>query len=225
MTFSIVARDWRTGMFGVAVTSSSPAVAARCAFARAEVGAAASQNVTDPTLGPRALDLMQQGASAIEALEVIRGHHPHMAWRQLLAVDAEGRSAIVTGARGLGTVAEARAHDVACAGNLLANPDVPEAMVAAFGAAEGPLGDRILAAMAAGRDAGGEAGPIHSAGMKLVRDLPWPVADLRVDWTDADPIAELAALWERYKPQLEDYVTRAIDPTKAPDYGVPGEKR
>ena len=58
MTFSLVARCEDTGMFGVAVSSSSPAVAARCAYARAGVGGVASQNITDPTLGPRALDMM-----------------------------------------------------------------------------------------------------------------------------------------------------------------------
>jgi uncharacterized Ntn-hydrolase superfamily protein len=223
MTFSIVARDWRSGMFGVAVASSSPAVAARCAFARPGVGAVASQNVTDPSLGPRLLDLMQGGAGAIEALAIVRTHHPHIAYRQLLAVDAEGRSGVLTGDRGLGTTGEARAKDVACAGNLLASEAVPAAMAAAFQAAAGPFGDRLIAAMRAGRDAGGEAGPIHSIGMKLVRDVPWPVADLRVDWTEDDPVEALAALWARYAPQLEDYVTRALDPSAAPSYGVPGD--
>ena len=74
--------------------------------------------------------------------------------------------------------------------------------------------------MQAALDAGGEAGPIHSAGMKLVREVAWPVADLRVDWTEGDPIAELGALWKLYAPQLDAYVTRALDPRQAPSYGV-----
>ena len=97
-------------------------------------------------------------------------------------------------------------------------------MVAAFTASTGPLGDRLLTAMRAGLDAGGEAGPIHSAGMKLVRDVAWPVADLRVDWTEGDPIAELGQLWQLYAPQLDAYVTRALDPREAPSYGVPGDE-
>ena len=60
--------------------------------------------------------------------------------------------------------------------------------------------------------------------MKLVRDVAWPVADLRVDWTEGDPIAELAALWKLYAPQLDAYVTRALDPRQAPSYGVPGDE-
>jgi uncharacterized Ntn-hydrolase superfamily protein len=224
MTFSVVARCRETGMFGVAVASSSPAVAARCAYARAGVGAVASQNVTDPTLGPRALDLMEKGAAAAEAVAIIARTAPFADHRQVLAVDAAGGSAIHTGGIALGVFADARDTDVACGGNLLASPDVPKRMVEAFAAATGALGDRILATMRAGLDAGGEAGPIHSAGMRLVRDVPWPVADLRVDWTEGDPIAELAGLWTLYAPQLDAYVTRALDPTRAPSYGVPGDE-
>jgi len=224
MTFSLVARCRDTGMFGVAVTSSSPAVAARCAYARAGVGAVASQNVTDPTLGPRALDLMGLGATAAEAVAILRRTASHADYRQILAVDAQGGSAIHSGPNALGTWAEARGEDVACGGNLLADARVPAAMVAAFAASTGPLGDRLLAAMRAGLDAGGEAGPIRSAGMKLVRDVAWPVADLRVDWTEGDPIAELGQLWQLYSPQLDAYVTRALDPREAPSYGVPGDE-
>ncbi len=224
MTFSIVARCRETGMFGVAVASSSPAVAARCAYARAGVGAVASQNVTDPTLGTRALDLMERGAAAAEAVAIIARTAPFADYRQVLAVDAAGGSAIHTGAVALGVFSEARDIDVACGGNLLASADVPRRMVEAFGAATGPLGDRLLAAMRGGLDAGGEAGPIHSAGLRLVREVAWPVADLRVDWTEGDPVAELDALWRLYAPQLDAYVTRALDPTAAPSYGVPGDE-
>jgi uncharacterized Ntn-hydrolase superfamily protein len=223
MTFSVTARCADTGMFGVAVASSSPAVAARCAFVRAGVGAAASQNVTDPRLGARALDLMALGASAPEAIAVLRATGGPMDYRQVAAVDAAGRAAIHSGARALGVWAEATGEDVACGGNLLASPDVPQAMVAAFHAARGPLGDRLIATMRAALAAGGEAGPVHSAGMLLARDVPWPVADLRVDWTEHCPVEALAALWARYAPQVDDYVTRALNPEAAPSYGVPGD--
>jgi uncharacterized Ntn-hydrolase superfamily protein len=224
MTFSIVARCDRTGMFGVAVSSSSPAVAARCAYALAGVGAVASQNVTDPTLGPRALDLMGRGASAGEAVAILRRTGAHSDYRQVLAVDASGTSAIHSGPLALGVWAEARAENVACGGNLLASRLVPQAMVDAFLASEGHLGDRLVAVMRAALRAGGEAGPVRSAGMKLVREVAWPVADLRCDWTEGCPIEELAKLWDIYKPQLDAYVTRAIDPSQAPSYGVPGDE-
>jgi uncharacterized Ntn-hydrolase superfamily protein len=107
---------------------------------------------------------------------------------------------------------------------MLAHDGVPQAMVEAFLASEGHLGDRLIATMRAALKAGGEAGPVHSAGMKLVREVAWPVADLRCDWSEACPIDELAALWDRYKPQLDAYVTRAINPSDAPSYGVPGDE-
>jgi uncharacterized Ntn-hydrolase superfamily protein len=223
MTFSIAARCAETGMFGLAVSSSSPAVAARCAFARAGVGAVASQNITDPTLGPWVLDLMAGGAAADEALAQVVAASPHSDYRQLTAIDAAGRTAAYEGSKTLGVHAVAEGSNVVAAGNLLADAGVPTAMVAAFQDASGPLGDRLLQAMKAGLAAGGEAGPVRSAGLLLVREVPWPVADLRVDWHETDPIAALQELWQLYKPQLDAYVTRALDPSAAPGFGVPGD--
>ena len=77
--------------------------------------------------------------------------------------------------------------------------------------------------MRAGVAAGGEAGAIHSAGLKLVEKVSWPVADLRVDWTEGCPIEELGRLWAMYRPQMDAYVTRALNPGDAPSYGVPGD--
>ncbi len=224
MTFSIVARCSRTGMFGVAISSSSPAVAARCSYAQAGVGAVASQNVTDPSLGPKALDLMARGATAAEAVEITMRTAAHIDYRQVLAVDAHGASAIYSGSKALGLWAEARDKDVACGGNLLANKNVPAAMVDSFRASQGDLGDRLITALRAALKAGGEAGPIRSAGLKLVRDVSWPVADLRCDWSEDCPIEQLARVWDIYKPQLESYVTRAINPVEAPSYGVAGDR-
>ena len=224
MTFSLVARCERTGMFGIAISSSSPAVAARCSYARAGVGAVASQNVTDPTLGPLGLDLMQQGMSAAEAVERIRTTSHHIDYRQVLAVDAAGQTAIHSGAQALGIWSQAQAQNVASGGNLLADENVPQAIVDGFLSSEGHLGDRLISAMRAGLVAGGEAGPVHSAGMKLVDKVSWPVADLRCDWTENCPIEEIATAWDVYKPQLEAYVQRALDPSEAPSYGVPGDE-
>ncbi len=224
MTFSIAARCAETGMFGIAVSSSSPAVAARCAHARAGIGAFGTQNITDPRLGPLGLDLMAEGASAVEAMAALVQSAPHVEFRQLIAVDAAGGTAVYSGDRTLGTFATAQKHGVVAAGNLLRNEEIPAAMVAAFQRAQGHLGDRLLQAMAAAITAGGEEGPVHSAGMVLVRDVPWPVADLRVDWAEDDPIGQLHKLWDIYKPQLEAYVTRALNPTGAPSFGVPGDR-
>lgn len=223
MTFSLVARCERTGMFGVAISSSSPAVAARCSYARAGVGAVASQNVTDPRLGPLTLDLMAGGMSASEAVAQVQGQASFADYRQVLAVDDSGRSAIHSGSRALGIWAEAAAPNVASGGNLLAHDGIPQAMVDSFLATGGDLGDRLIAALRAGRDAGGEAGPLHSAGMMIVDKVSWPVADLRCDWTEDCPIDQVALAWSIYKPQLAAYVQRALDPGAAPSYGVPGD--
>jgi uncharacterized Ntn-hydrolase superfamily protein len=77
--------------------------------------------------------------------------------------------------------------------------------------------------MTAGIVAGGEEGPVHSAGMLVVDRTPWPLADLRVDWHDSDPIAELRRLWDLWRPQMDGYITRALNPTAAPSFGVPGD--
>ena len=224
MTFSLVARCAETGMFGMAISSSSPAVAARCAYARAGVGAVASQNVTDPTLGPLTLDLMKSGLTAAEAIEEVQARGKHIEYRQVLAVDRAGGTAIHSGPNSLGIWTQAQGRDVASGGNLLANDGVPQAIVDGFEAAEGHLGDRLIAAMRAGLAAGGEAGPVHSAGMMLVDEVAWPVADLRCDWTEDCPIEQIATAWEVYKPQLDAYIQRALDPREAPSYGVPGDE-
>ena len=224
MTFSLVARCEETGMFGIAISSSSPAVAARCAYTRAGVGAVASQNITDPTLGPFALDLMQGGMSAAEAVAGVRDQGRFIEYRQVLAIDANGGTAIHSGPNSLGVWTDAAGKNVISAGNLLANEDVPQAIVDGFEGATGHLGARLIAALRAGLAAGGEAGPVHSAGMQICDKVPWPAADLRCDWTEDCPIEAIAAAWEVYKPQMAAYIQRALDPREAPSYGVPGDE-
>lgn len=225
MTFSVAARCSKTGMFGIAVSSSSPAVAARCAFARAGVGAVASQNITDPALGERCLDLMALGATAAQAIETITQSTENIQYRQLTAVDRQGGAASFSGDKTLGIHATAEGDNVVCAGNLLSSAQIPSSMVNAFNASNGHLGDRLLAVMVAAIEAGGEEGPVHSAGILLVDKVTWPVANLRVDWHEGgDPIGELKKVWAVYSPQLNDYVKRALDPSAAPSYGVPGDE-
>ncbi len=222
MTFSLAAVDPDTGMSGIVVSSSSPCVAARCAHVRAGVGAAASQNVTDPRLGPKLLDLMAAGGSPADAIAGALADEPHTAYRQLTVVSMDGATAVFSGERTLGLYASCEGLGAVAAGNLLADAAVPQAMVETFGSTAGHLGARLVAALAAALEAGGEEGPVRSAGMLVADRVSWPVADLRVDWDDA-PIQRLAELWTVWEPQLSDYVTRALDPTVAPRYGVPGD--
>jgi uncharacterized Ntn-hydrolase superfamily protein len=223
VTFSIVARSPDSRMFGLAISSSSPAVGARCAHARAGVGAVASQNITDPSLGGTILDGMAHGLSAAQALELALTRTPHGAYRQLLVVGPRGPPLVYSGAHALGVPGAAIGTDAVAAGNLLAHAEVPAAMIEAFSSTAGHLGLRLLRALRAGLDRGGEAGAVHSASLLVVGEPSWPIVDLRVDWSDADPVTELWTIWDLYSPQIDDYIRRAIDPKSAPRFGVPGD--
>ncbi len=224
MTFSIAGYCQRTGRFGVTISSSSPAVAARCAFARAGVGAACSQNITDPRLGDRLLDLLAQGKSADEAMAQVVNETELIQYRQLSVVDANGGSTAFSGERVLGTNDIARAPYVAAAGNLLSDRRIPARMIAAFEEKpDADLEDRLLRAMKIALALGGEAGPVYSAGMKIVGSVPWPETDLRVDWA-VNPVQQLEMLWRLWRPRKNDYIIRALDPAAAPAYGVAGDE-
>lgn len=223
MTFSIVARD-ASGALGSAVCSSSPAVAARCIHLADGIGGVNSQNVTDPRLGPAVLDRLRHGESAQGALRSVAERARRFEYRQLLVVDAAGGVAVHSGERALGLFGAAAGDGVAAGGNMLRSSSIPQIMIDRFSEAEGDLEIRLLAAMQAGMETGGEAGPVHSAGLSVVRDAGWRVTDLRIDWTEADPIAELGRLLERWLPQRDDYVLRGLDPSAAPSYGVPGDE-
>jgi uncharacterized Ntn-hydrolase superfamily protein len=224
VTFSLLGRCDQTGRLGMVISSSSPAVAARCAHAQAGVGVAASQNVTDPRLGPALLNaLTRRGGDARAALDEVVAGHEHAEHRQLVLLGVTGNAAVHTGAAALGTHGARVGQGCAAAGNLLAGEQVLDAMIQVFASSAGEdLGDRLMAGLRAAIDAGGEAGPVHSTGLLVTGDVEWPIADLRVDWHD-DPVSELETVWAVYRPQLQDYVTRALDPTAAPGYGVPGE--
>ncbi len=224
MTFSLVARCEETGMLGTAITSSSPAVAARCSYTRSGVGAVSSQNVTDPSLGTQSLNLLEEGLSASEVINKIKSSNVNLGYRQVLIIDAKGKTAIHSGENSLGLWSESRGKNVLSAGNLLANNNVTNAIIKEFENTSGHLGDRLISALKAGLETGGEVGPIHSSGMKISEKVSWPIVDLRCDWTEDCPIVELSETWKIYKPQVKDYLQRALDPSKAPSYAVPGDR-
>ncbi|MBF8722522.1 DUF1028 domain-containing protein [Pseudomonas guariconensis] len=224
MTFSIIGRCPETGQLGIAISSSSIAVGARCPWVRAGVGAVATQNITLPALGPQVLDALERGQVPSAALDQVLTANGWSEYRQVTVIDSQGEVALFTGKEALGVHNAVAGQQCAAAGNLLSSIQVIEAMVEAFEQTVGHLGDRLLAAMHAAMAAGGEAGPVHSAAMKIAGDLTWPLVDLRVDWADEDPIGALGKLWQTYRPQMQDYVTRALNPTAAPSYGVPGDE-
>jgi uncharacterized Ntn-hydrolase superfamily protein len=223
MTFSIVGRCSRTGAFGVAIATSSIAVGARCPHARASVGAVATQNVTDPALGPLLLDFMRAGLTAKEAIAKAVEGRDNIDYRQLTAVDRHGNSASWSGKHILGRHGVSERRDCVAAGNLLKSDRLPQVMTEAFAANIGEqLAERLISALEGGLAAGGEEGPVHSAALLIVHEHSFPLVDLRCDWDDEAPIAKLRSLWTAYEPQMQAYLTRALDPSAAPAYGVAG---
>ncbi|MCK6449298.1 MAG: DUF1028 domain-containing protein [Alphaproteobacteria bacterium] len=227
MTFSLVARCARTGMTGVALSSSAVVVASRCAWAAPGVGAVATLHITDPRLGSLGLELLGRGYGAPtvrDALVATAG--AEAPWRQLAVVDRTGRTACFTGARCGPVSATAEGRDCASGCNVVANEGVPRAMVAAFEASAPALhlAERLLRALEAGLAAGGEHMEERAAGLKVVDREVWPLVDLRVDWHER-PVAELRRIWTGYEPHMASYVARALDPDRAPPIVLAGARR
>ncbi len=224
MTFSITAFDKHTGQVGVAITTSSICVGARCPWVRSGVGAVATQNVTLPALAADILECIAQGNTAQHALDTIIQQDPHNAYRQVCVVDTHGNTAVFSGTQSLGINGDAVGNSCVAGGNLLANNTIPQVLVTAFETSTGHLADRLLTALQAGMDAGGEMGSVHSSALLVADKQKWPLVDLRVDWAENTcPVAGLKTLWHAYKPQMTDYITRALNPADAPSYGVPGD--
>jgi len=224
MTISIVGFCPKSGQLGIAISSSSIAVGARCPWLLAGVGAVSSQNITLPSLGNSVLEQLAKGLSPNDALKAALATDKFSTYRQVTVMNATGESACFSGAETLGIHNMVEGKSCVVAGNMLANQSVINAMVSDFEGSSGTLPERLINALAAGVTAGGEAGPVHSAAVKIVDKCSWPVVDLRLDWTEGNPIDELLTLWKDYEPQMQDYVTRALDPREAPSYGVPGNE-
>ena len=170
------------------------------------------------------LDLIAKGSSPEQAIQMVTKDRKFIDYRQLTVINNKGQSSSFSGSKTLGTHAVAQGGGCIAAGNLLISTEIPQAIVDNF--TKHPqlhLAERLLLALKAGLDAGGEEGPIHSAGIKVAHEHSWPLVDLRVDWADEGPIDKLIDLWRDYEEQMMDYNTRALDPRSAPSYGVAGD--
>lgn len=215
MTYSLAGRCARTGMVGAIVTTSSLAVGSRCPFAAAGVGAVLTQHRTDPRLGPLALDLLRQGFGAKAVMDAIVAATPHRHWRQLAIIDSRGESAAYSGANVRKEQGQAQGRDCVAIANIVRTSEVPAAMVRAF--EQQPqvhLAVRLIEALKAGDDAGGEFQPVTSAALLIAYREAFAYVDLRVD-DHPKPIDELARLWAAYEPEADPYVVRAVDPENA----------
>lgn len=198
-TYSIVARDAATGELGVAVQTHWFAVGTRVPWAESGVGAVATQSFTNPDFGPDGLALLRQGKSAQEALDALIAADEGRDVRQVAIVDAQGRVAAWTGAKCIPAAGHRLGEGFSVQANLMWNESVWPDMAAAFESTEGPLAERMLAALEAGQAAGGDIRGRQSAALLVVGGEPTGTAwrdrtvDLRVD--DAErPVAELARL-------------------------------
>jgi uncharacterized Ntn-hydrolase superfamily protein len=199
VTYSIVARDDRSGELGVAVQSHYFGVGSLVSWAEAGVGAVATQSVAEPAYGPRGLDLMRGGASAPEALHRLLADDRQERVRQVAFIDRHGRVAAHTGARCIREAGHRVADGVSAQANIMERPTVPDAMVAAYRAAGGDLADRLLQALEAAEREGGDLRGRQSAALIVVaprasgRPSEDRLFDLRVDDHD-DPVVELRRL-------------------------------
>jgi uncharacterized Ntn-hydrolase superfamily protein len=201
MTFSIVAADLEAGDWGVAVASKFPCVGAVVPWARAGVGAVATQAWANTSFGPEGLALTAEGTEADDALRRLLDADDGREDRQVGLVDAAGRAATFTGAKCMDWAGGATGRHFAVQGNILVGEPVVADMAAAFTETDGDLCDRLLAALLAGDAAGGDRRGRQSAALLVVRDGGGyegrndRYIDLRVDDHPEAP-AELARLFE-----------------------------
>jgi uncharacterized Ntn-hydrolase superfamily protein len=211
-TFSIVGRCTRTGMFGIGIATRSMAVGARCVYAKAAVGAVASQASTDPRLGLLGIRLLEMGYSARKVLEELVASDPHSAKRQIGIVDKDGRAVAHTGAENNAWCGHLVGENYAAIANSVANDQVVPAMAKVFvDSATDSLEERLMKTIEAGHDAGGQAEGEHSAALYVVNREVFARVDLRVD-EHPTAVAELRRLFEQYKPLVSYFETRPSNP-------------
>jgi uncharacterized Ntn-hydrolase superfamily protein len=200
-TYSIVARDPATGDIGVAVQSHWFSVGSIVTWAEAGVGAVATQSFVEPAYGPRGLELMRRGVAAPDALKQLVEADAQRHGRQVAMIDAMGRVSAYTGKAAISAAGHHVGEGFSVQANLMANERVWPAMAAAFRATQGDLAERMLAALEAAEEEGGDIRGRQSAAIVIVKAAgtgrPWVgadrVFDLRVD-DHASPIDELRRL-------------------------------
>lgn len=195
-TFSITAHCERTGQFGIAVSTKTPAVGMLCPFARSGVGAVATQSFVNPYIGFWGLELLAEGKQAKEVKDTILERDLHPAKRQFTVVDRWGDTVAYTGEESDPWRGHIVGDNFAVAGNMLVGEETLQAMVESFqSTGEKSLVERLLLALQAGQDAGGDKRGRQSAAVKVVDKEEYPYLDLRVD-EHPDPVPELRRIYE-----------------------------
>ena len=199
-TYSIVALDAETGQLGVAVQSHWFSVGTVVPWAKAGVGAVATQSIAEPSYGPKGLALMEKGTPADEALQSLLAKDIGKNVRLVAMVDAQGNVGVHTGSRCISHASHLTGKNYSVQANIMAKPTVPSAMVQAFESTTGDLAERMLAALDAAEAEGGDLRGRQSAAMLVVSGEPTgdPWTDRIVDLDVADhenPLIELRRLY------------------------------
>lgn len=201
-TFSITARDEKTGQFGVAVSTKVPAVGCLCPFVKAGVGAIATQSFVNPYIGINGLKYLEEGLSAQEVMERIIKEDPEPAIRQFGIVDKQGNAVAFSGDKCDGWYGHLTGPNYAIAGNMLVGEDTIQEMKKTFESTAGlTLAERLIAAMEAGQEAGGDKRGRQSASLKVFSTEEYPLVDLRVD-EHPDPVKELRRIFSVAQKEL-----------------------
>ncbi len=218
MTWSIIAYDDKTDLTAIAVSTCAFAVGARVPTLVTGVGAVASQSFVNPYYGPQAIALLREGASAEQALEIITQQDAGRAMRQVHLMDSQHRFAAYTGAGCVDWCGSLIRHHFSVAGNMLAGPQVIEATAQAYEAqADLPFARRLIAALQAGEQAGGDKRGKQSAALLIHDQEDYAYLDLRVD-DHVDPLSELARLEQVSRGRFAHY--RKFMPSRAHPAGV-----
>ena len=212
MTWSIIARD-ASGAVGVAVASRAFAVGALCSHGRSGVGALSTQALVNPLYGPRGLALLEQGRAANEAVHAMTNEDAGRDHRQVHVIDRNGHAAAHTGRACIEWCGHHVGDGFSVAGNMLAGPAVLEATAVTYATSTSlAFPARLLAALRAGEDAGGDKRGKQAAALLVYTTEAYPFLDLRVDDHD-EPCRELSRLYERsferYQPFLACLPSRA----------------
>jgi uncharacterized Ntn-hydrolase superfamily protein len=216
MTFSLIGRCERTGMFGIAISTSEMAVGSRCIHVAPGVGAIVSQASTNPRLGHLGLNLLRAGYSAPRALDEIAASDQFVERRQLGCLDVTGLGAARTGTGNKPWAGHRVERNVVVATNAVVGAEVADSMFDAFKrGADLPLWERLLGSLEAGKAAGGQPDGETSSGLYVVDRDTYPLVDLRVD-LHATPVTELRRLADAYFPLVAYYNLRPRDPNVPP---------
>jgi len=210
VTYSIVARDAKSGELGVAVQTCNLAVGTWVPWAEAGVGAVATQSHADRTYGTLGLALMRAGKSAQDALTALVAADARVEFRQVAMVDSQGNVAVHTGSRCLPEAGHHPGHGFSTQANMMARPTVWSAMAAAYRHATGDLASRLLTALDAAEAEGGDIRGRQSAALLVVGPRPetFPVVDLRVDH-HPEPLAELRRMLRLHRAYMAEYAAAA----------------